>query len=87
MQGQFIFLNESHYTKDDQYKSYSNFADSDGRVISFNSAAISPGAFPKPFEICDLSFNLVIYGKSQVFVLEKISVIDRLVSLSEKEGK
>lgn len=84
MTGDFVFLNENHYTKDNEYRSYSSFADPNGKVLSFNSSAYS-GELPKPFDICHVDFDMQVYAKGQALILNNLSVIGRMTE--EKGGK
>lgn len=86
MSGQFVFLNENHYSKDGEYRCYASFADPQGKVLNFNASAVS-GNFPPAFTICDLDFDMQVYGKSQALVLNSFSEIDKMVPKSEKGEK
>lgn len=79
MTGQFVFLNENHYTKDNEYRCYASFADSQGKVLSFNASAVS-GSFPDAFSICNLDFDMQVYGKSQALILNKFEIVGKMVS-------
>lgn len=74
MQGQFVFLNENHYTKDGDYRCYASFADSQGKVLNFNACAANV-TFPEPFTVCDLDFDMQVFGKSQALIMNKLNVI------------
>lgn len=86
MQGQFVFLNENHYTKDGEYRCYASFADPQGKVLNFNASAISI-TFPVAYTICNLDFDMQVYGKSQALILNGFTVSDKLVPESTKGEK
>lgn len=79
MQGQFIFLNSNAYTKDNQYRCYASFADTSGKILSFNASAFQ-GNLPEPFAVCNVDFEVNQFGNgSTSFILSKLDVTGKLI--------
>lgn len=81
MTGEFIFLNKNAYTdKNQNYRCYASFADESGRVINFNGVAIPASAYPEPFSVCNLTFDVQQFGNgSTAFILNSCDVIGQLL--------